>query len=359
MECDGASYHRAATARDRDRLREKVLRGLGWKIVRIWSTDWWHNAKDALNKLNNKLEDIRLNNKLENIRGELGDAGNAISIPAALEDSANASVMEPTSQIAYAAQTNIAQAVKQLPQTDGTTAELLSNGRKDCLATTQNERAIAATLDERWDKGKPARQKQQGKGGYSAASYQHTENSKHNINNGIVASAPETDGNCEKCGSPMQTKKGKFSLFLACTAYPKCSNTKPLESDGAGAGNDPKPAEPLEGKCPKCGSGLVIKNTRAGGRLIACTGYPKCRYSRGLPVGVACPDCGGAIVEKTSPKRSKLFFGCSNYPKCSFAIWDRPLNEACPKCGYPFLLEKTARQGITVRCSARNCDYQK
>jgi very-short-patch-repair endonuclease len=55
IECDGATYHRSATARDRDRLRENVLRGLGWTIHRVWSTDWWHDADRALDRLDNEL----------------------------------------------------------------------------------------------------------------------------------------------------------------------------------------------------------------------------------------------------------------------------------------------------------------
>lgn len=47
VKCDGATYHRSATARDRDKLREQILRGLGWTILRVWSTDWWFSAKDA------------------------------------------------------------------------------------------------------------------------------------------------------------------------------------------------------------------------------------------------------------------------------------------------------------------------
>ncbi len=56
IECDGATYHSSATARDRDKLREQVLRGLGWEIVRIWSTDWWHDANGALEKVHARLE---------------------------------------------------------------------------------------------------------------------------------------------------------------------------------------------------------------------------------------------------------------------------------------------------------------
>jgi very-short-patch-repair endonuclease len=51
VECDGATYHRAATARDRDKLRQAVLEDLGWTLHRIWSTDWWHNANSEMEKL--------------------------------------------------------------------------------------------------------------------------------------------------------------------------------------------------------------------------------------------------------------------------------------------------------------------
>jgi len=65
VECDGATYHRSATARDRDKLREQVLRGLGWEIVRVWSTDWWLNPARTLDKL-----DARLREVLKKSRGE-------------------------------------------------------------------------------------------------------------------------------------------------------------------------------------------------------------------------------------------------------------------------------------------------
>ncbi len=56
VECDGATYHRAATARDRDRLRQTVLEGLGWSILRVWSTDWWTNAGRETDRLHAALD---------------------------------------------------------------------------------------------------------------------------------------------------------------------------------------------------------------------------------------------------------------------------------------------------------------
>ena len=58
VECDGATYHRAATARDRDKLRQLILEGLGWELYRIWSTDWWHDAEAETAKLVSHLDDL-------------------------------------------------------------------------------------------------------------------------------------------------------------------------------------------------------------------------------------------------------------------------------------------------------------
>ncbi len=118
--------------------------------------------------------------------------------------------------------------------------------------------------------------------------------------------------------------------------------------------------------CPKCGSPLIIKLGRFG-KFYACTGFPKCKYTESLKdnkLGIKCPKCGspsqisqgetwegkGEIVEKRT-RKGKLFYGCNRYPKCDFAVWDKPLKEPCPKCGWP--LVKTNR-GQT-KCSNPDC----
>jgi very-short-patch-repair endonuclease len=58
IECDGATYHRSATARDRDKIREQVLRNLGWEMIRIWSPDWWYDKKGALQKVDSQLRQL-------------------------------------------------------------------------------------------------------------------------------------------------------------------------------------------------------------------------------------------------------------------------------------------------------------
>jgi DNA topoisomerase-1 len=85
--------------------------------------------------------------------------------------------------------------------------------------------------------------------------------------------------------------------------------------------------------CPQCGKPLVIKYGRYG-KFIACSGYPECKYTKPflVKIGVKCPQCGGEIVEKRS-KKKRTFYGCSNYPNCTFAINLKPISKPCPKCG--------------------------
>ncbi len=164
---------------------------------------------------------------------------------------------------------------------------------------------------------------------------------------------------CENCGRPMAVKRGRFGQFLACTGYPECKTTRKLIATKQGGLKAAKPDQILEEKCPRCGSNLVIKQGRFG-EFTACTNYPECKYVKHKTTGVMCPidaDKGGEIVERKS-KRGKIFFGCSNYPDCAFVLWNRPLNERCPKCGAPFLVEKiTKRHGRRLLCNNEECDY--
>ena len=73
--------------------------------------------------------------------------------------------------------------------------------------------------------------------------------------------------------------------------------------------------------------------------------------------GVKCPICGGKIVEKKS-KRGRMFFGCSNYPKCTLTTWNKPTGELCPDCKAPLVWYNTKKQGDYVKCSAKGCKYK-
>ena len=160
---------------------------------------------------------------------------------------------------------------------------------------------------------------------------------------------------CENCGKPMVLKRGQWGPFFACTQYPKCKTTRKVISSSSGF-SAAKPDQPLEEKCPKCESHLVIKQGRFG-EFTACSSYPKCRYIKLKTIGIPCPVDAGDIVERKS-KRGRVFYGCANYPDCDFTLWNRPLPEHCPDCDTPYLVEKiTKRYGRQILCNNDDCDY--
>ncbi len=106
--------------------------------------------------------------------------------------------------------------------------------------------------------------------------------------------------------------------------------------------------------CPECGRPLVRKHGRFG-EFIACSGFPQCRYTRPVGIGVACPLDGGEIVQRRS-KRGRVFYGCANYPNCKFVSWDRPTDRRCPRDG-GMLVEKRGRRGTYLRCLNKECGY--
>ena len=160
---------------------------------------------------------------------------------------------------------------------------------------------------------------------------------------------------CENCGKPMAVKRGRFGQFLACTGYPECKTTRKIITTKQGM-TAAKPDQILDEKCPKCDSNLVVKHGRFG-EFTACSSYPTCKYVKQKSTGVLCPKDGGDIVERKS-RRGKVFFGCANYPDCDFTLWNRPLPEKCPECGALFLVEKiTKKSGRQLICNNEECSY--
>lgn len=95
-----------------------------------------------------------------------------------------------------------------------------------------------------------------------------------------------------------------------------------------------KPVEEIDERCPECERNLVIRTGRFG-RFISCSGFPECRYRRSFvnKTGALCPVCGGDLVERKTKQKKRVFYGCSNYPTCNFAIWERPVPDLCSNCG--------------------------
>ncbi len=168
----------------------------------------------------------------------------------------------------------------------------------------------------------------------------------------------ETDQTCPECGKPMAIKLGRFGRFLACTGYPECKHSQPLNGNGE---EQPEP-EISDQKCDKCGSPMVIKHGRYG-KFLGCSAYPECKNIQPMEkpkdTGIPCPECGkGTFLEKKS-RRGKVFYSCSTYPKCKKALWNKPIDQPCPKCGAPFVTEKiTKRRGLEHLCAEEGCDWR-
>jgi len=163
---------------------------------------------------------------------------------------------------------------------------------------------------------------------------------------------------CPKCGGPLSIRLGRNGRFIGCTNYPECDYTRDLNADKAAA----EPKEVIEGRvCPDCGSPLEVKNGRYG-KFIGCSGYPKCKHIEPLErpedTGVTCPKCTKGTLQKKKSRRGKVFFSCSTYPKCDYAVWNEPIAEPCPRCGWPVLTIKTTKRNGTEKvCPQKDCTF--
>ncbi|HSP79590.1 MAG TPA: type I DNA topoisomerase [Myxococcaceae bacterium] len=168
----------------------------------------------------------------------------------------------------------------------------------------------------------------------------------------------KTDVPCEKCGNPFVIKWGKMGHFLACSNYPDCKNTKDFKRDAEGKIVVVE-EETTDEVCENCSKPMVVKRGRFG-RFLACSGYPECKTSKPISIGVGCPDCKQGYLTERRSGRGKIFFGCNRYPDCKFAAWDRPLPETCPECQSPYLVQKfSKRDGPFVACPNKECDYRR
>jgi DNA topoisomerase-1 len=163
---------------------------------------------------------------------------------------------------------------------------------------------------------------------------------------------------CPKCGKKLSKRLGRNGYFIGCTGYPECDYTRNVDEDAATA------AQPqiVEGRmCPKCNSQLIIKRGRYG-KFIGCSGYPNCNHMEPLEkpadTGVDCPECKQASMLKRKSRYGKIFYSCARYPDCKYAVWNLPLKEPCPKCGWPILTIKiTKRRGTEKVCPVKECGY--
>ncbi len=128
----------------------------------------------------------------------------------------------------------------------------------------------------------------------------------------------KTEEKCDKCGANMAIKLGKYGKFLACTNFPECKNTKPLEGE----------EEEEEKTCDKCNAKMQLKKSRFG-QFYGCSNYPECKNIKGVgeeDLNITCPNCKkGKVVQKKSKRGA--FYACDQYPECTFTSNQKPSPE--------------------------------
>jgi DNA topoisomerase-1 len=178
--------------------------------------------------------------------------------------------------------------------------------------------------------------------------FHHAVEKASGLASSIKKSMQETTGEiCELCGKPMVTKWGRNGRFMACTGYPGCKNTKPLAEDAE------KHQHVVGGKCDLCAGDMVVKGGRFGA-FLGCSNYPTCKNTKPISMGIKCPKCKeGDLIERKTKKGKRTFYGCSKYPNCDFASWDKPVAQACTSCGNEYVVAKYSQtKGEYMICPA-------
>lgn len=169
------------------------------------------------------------------------------------------------------------------------------------------------------------------------------------------------DEACPECGKPVLIRLGRRGRFVGCSGYPSCRYTRSI--------GEPNSAEeetvslPVEGRaCPLCQGALLVKNGPYS-KFLGCTNYPTCKYSEPLEkpqdTGVTCPLCHQGHLMAKKSRYGKLFYGCSTYSACQYAVWDMPTAESCPLCAWTVLIRKTTkRSGMIKACPQKDCHYK-
>ncbi|MBI5414014.1 type I DNA topoisomerase [Candidatus Peregrinibacteria bacterium] len=145
----------------------------------------------------------------------------------------------------------------------------------------------------------------------------------------VVIEQDENLEPCPKCGNKLVVKLSRFGKFISCSTFPKCEYSRPLQVDEEKEAEIKALSEKFAGeKCEKCGSDMIVKSGRFG-EFLACSKYPKCKTTKTIEkqLGMKCPQCKkGEVVEKRT-RKGKVFWGCNTYPKCDYASWKNPKQE--------------------------------
>jgi len=169
----------------------------------------------------------------------------------------------------------------------------------------------------------------------------------------------ETTIQCPTCKQAnLVIRFGKAGSFVGCPRYPECHFTSNFErtEDGSIKIIETSGPQLLEELCPLCQKPLRAMMGRYG-PFIACSGYPTCTYIHQIKASFVCPESGGNVIRRSW--KGKIFWGCSDYPKCTFAISGDIEDRQCPQCKkQPYLLKKHTKAGIILACPDKNCGYQ-
>ncbi|HIP54335.1 MAG TPA: type I DNA topoisomerase [Sulfurimonas autotrophica] len=156
---------------------------------------------------------------------------------------------------------------------------------------------------------------------------------------------------CPKCGEhELLLRSGRFGNFIACSGFPKCKYTEQCDEEG---NKVEKKETTADEKCDKCGADMIVKNGR-NGQFLACSNYPDCKNTKSINVEekvskTPCPECGGKIILKNS--RRGPFWGCENYPDCKFISKFEPTTIKCKEKGCSGVLApRTYRNKEVYEC---------
>jgi len=158
----------------------------------------------------------------------------------------------------------------------------------------------------------------------------------------------------------MHIRNGKQGAFLGCSNYPECTYLRPLHEKS-------EIKKVLSGtSCPLCTKELVLKQGRYG-LFIGCSAYPDCLHTAQISENnekkeenaeVTCPLCKKGKLIKRQSRYGKTFYACDNYPGCKYAVNSKPVNEFCPDCHWPILIERKTASSSRIICPKKGCGYR-
>ncbi len=179
---------------------------------------------------------------------------------------------------------------------------------------------------------------------------------------GLHRQQPSRQETCPECGAALHIRNGKQGAFLGCSNYPECTYLRPLHEKS-------EIKKVLSGSsCPLCSQELVLKQGRYG-LFIGCSAYPDCLHSAQLTEKavaeetqqaqeISCPTCKkGKLIQRQS-RYGKTFYACDNYPSCKYAVNGKPVNEFCPDCHWPILIERKTASSFRIICPKKGCGYR-